>query len=159
MVIFIVVAAAEFMLFYALPPESFVMWQVNLVAKILYGLLKMFSAPVVLSGNMLRFPAMNLEIVYECTGAFAFFIFSACVFGYPANVKSKIIGHIMGIVGISIINFGRLLVLSWAALHARGIFDFIHKYLWQATFIILVMVLWVWWVNSFTGEKKKKSEK
>lgn len=152
--IFAVVAAVEYLIFYEFAPAFGVDGFIEATAAILYGILKITGASVVLTGETLVFPAMHLQIIYECTGGFAMFIFSACVIAYPSSIRSKLLGHLFGIGGVFVISMARLLVLSWAALHARGLFDFIHKYLWQATFILLVLALWVLWVNIFTGEHK-----
>ena len=153
--IFALVVIAEYLVFYEFAPPLFVDGLARLNAAIVHFLVALTGANAALSGDTIVFPNMNLRIVYECTGGFEMFIFSACVIAFPSNLRSKIWGHIFGVVGVFIINIARLLVLSWAALHAQSAFDFIHKYLWQATFIILVLLLWVVWINVFASGKQK----
>ncbi len=157
--LFALVAVIEYLLFYQFAPEILVNGLIEANARLLYTIVKATGAPVTLVAETLTFPNMQLRIVYECTGGFAMFIFSACVIAFPSTLRSKLLGHVIGAIGIFAINLGRLLVLAWAALHARGIFDFIHKYLWQATFIILVLALWAVWVNRFTGKKRDERTK
>jgi len=157
--VFAIAAVAEYLLFYEFAPAFLVEGLINATASVLYFLASLTGAQITLDGDMLVFPAMQLRIVYECTGGFAMFIFSACVIAYPSSIRSKLYGHLLGVVGVFLINMMRLLALSWAAIHARELFDFIHKYLWQATFILLVLILWVIWVNILTGERNAKREK
>lgn len=157
--IFILVAAVEYLVFYQFAPNFLTTGLIELTAKILHWIVSIFSSNIQLMDETLRFPEMDLVIVYECTGGFAMVIFSACVIAYPSTIMSKVWGHIFGVAGVFIINMGRLVVLSWSALHARGLFDFIHKYLWQATFILLVLILWFIWVNVFTEHKKSGESK
>jgi archaeosortase B (VPXXXP-CTERM-specific) len=155
--IFVLVAAVEYLIFYHFAPDLFTSGLIEVTAKMLHWTVSIFEKGVVLSGSRLHFPDMDLIIIYECTGGFAMFIFSACVIAYPSTILSKIWGHVLGIIGVFVINMGRLLVLSLSALYARDLFDFIHKYLWQATFILLVLAMWVIWINIFV--EKKKSHK
>ena len=129
--LFALVAVVEYLALFQFAREFLTTGLIELTAKILHIILRLTAAQVTISGETLTFPAMQLVIVYECTGGFAMFIFSACVISYPSSLKSKLWGHLFGVGGIFIINMARLLALSWAALHARGLFDFIHKYLWQ----------------------------
>lgn len=158
--IFVLAAAVEYLIFYHFAPDLFTSGLIDVTAKMLHWIVSLFESGVVLSGSRLRFPEMDLIIIYECTGGFAMFIFSACVIAYPSTILSKIWGHVFGVIGVFIINMGRLAVLSISALYARNLFDFIHKYLWQATFILLVLAMWVIWVNIFVEKKKSpKGEK
>ncbi len=160
--IFVLVAAVEYLAFYHFAPDFLTTGLIEVTAKILHVIVSALNSNIELMGETLRFPEMDLIIIYECTGGFAMFIFSACVIAYPSTIASKIWGHVFGIIGVFIINMGRLVVLSLSALYARNLFDFIHKYLWQATFIILVLVMWFVWINVFVDEKKtpkRKNEK
>ncbi len=154
--IFILVAVGEYLVFYHFAPDFLTNGLIDITAKILYLIVSAVNSKVELAGEILHFPAMDLVIVYECSGGFAMFIFSACVIAYPSSIMSKVWGHVFGIVGVFIINMGRLIVLSLSALYALGLFDFIHKYLWQATFILLILILWFIWINYFTEDKQIK---
>jgi len=158
--IFALVAIIEYLLLYEFAPDFLVQGFIDMTAKTLHFILSVTGAAVELAGEVLVFPdKTRLTIVYECTGGFAMFIFSACVIAYPSSLFSKVLGHLLGLIGIFIINMGRLLVLSWAVLHAPAAFDFIHKYLWQAVFILLVLALWAFWINLFTGKSPKKKKR
>lgn len=155
-IIFLVVAIVEYLIFYEFAPKFLVDGLIEATAFIVFSIVKATGALVRLSGMTIEFSRMNLEIVYECTGGFAMFIFSACVIAFPSSVKQKIWGHVLGIFGIFFINLGRLLVLSWSVIHKPSAFNFIHKYLWHATFILLVLILWILWVNVVSGGKERK---
>jgi len=157
--IFVLVAAVEYLVFYHFAPDFLTTGLIELTAKILHVIVSVLDSSILLMGERLRFPKMDLIIIYECTGGFAMFIFSACVIAYPSSIASKIWGHVFGVIGVFIINMGRLLVLSLSALYARNLFDFIHKYLWQATFIILVLLMWFIWINVFVEKKKSAKSK
>ncbi|MBN2543610.1 archaeosortase/exosortase family protein [bacterium] len=144
----VVFAAIEFTFFYFLPyikpVNEFIQAKTALVV---FSILSLFGVEGVIVGDVIYLANISLKVVYECTGGFAFFIFSSCVLAYPSNAIKKIIGHLIGAVGIFAINIIRLVLIAWVGIYSKQAFDFIHKYLWQGTFIIFVLLLWVIWVD------------
>ena len=89
----------------------------------------------------------SIQIIVECTGLFALFVFLACVLAYPASPAKKAVGVSTGMVAIYFLNLIRLIFLILIGLWAPDYFDFVHVYLWEVFFIIVVIVLWMLWLT------------
>ena len=119
----------------------------DITAAILGFLLSPFGETVVKGAN-LSFNGLTLEIIDECTAIFSAIVYCACVLAYPAaTLKKKGIGIALGIPCLYAINIFRLVVLSFVGASHPGMFEFVHVYLWQATFIIFVVVVFLLWLK------------
>ena len=154
--LFVGTAIAEFLALYLYMPQAVNNTIMNGTAEIVKGILGIFGLVILRDGRTLLLPSgMQLEVVYECTGGFAAFIFVACVVAYPARLLPKIYGIVGGIAGIFILNIIRLSFIAWLGIVSPNLFDFFHKYLWQGAFIVVVLIMWGFWVEIFAEGKKK----
>ncbi len=99
------------------------------------------------SGTSLILTTMTFEIIHECTGIFALMIYFSCTMAYPTKWKNKLIGIAIGFLFIVVINMVRMIVLVYIAGYHQNIFDYVHSYLWQGTFIIFVILIWLLWIE------------
>jgi len=153
MILFVV---AEYLLLYVLPPESFRVAPVSFTARLFFRVLKLLGFSVSLSGAVIQLKHISLEIVYECTGVFAFFILSGAILAYPSRGWHKLLGHIVGLPAVFILNIVRLVLLAVIGEYfSRPVFDFVHEYLWQITFIVVVLLLWVLWIDRVVERAKR----
>jgi len=149
--LFVLVLIAEYIFLYLLP-RGFEMLQRELTAKVLVAVLSILGTQAVATGDTIQLGTNTLKIVYECTGGFAFFIFSSAVLAYPASLKKKALGQIIGLAGIFLLNLIRLVAISFVMLNNPSLFDFIHKYLWQVTFTVIVIFMFILWVEKWGAE-------
>ncbi|KAB3547905.1 MAG: exosortase H [ANME-2 cluster archaeon] len=120
----------------------------NITASILGFLLRIFGMDVVVSGNTVTIVGhITLRIIDECTAMFGSIVYLSCVLAYPADVKKKVIGIVLGIPCLYAINMVRLVILAFVGVSSPGIFEFVHTYLWQTIFIIFVILIWLIWVD------------
>lgn len=99
------------------------------------------------SGTSLILTTMTFEIIHECTGIFALMIYFSCTMAYPIKWKNKLIGIAIGFPFIAAMNLVRMIVLVYIAGYHQNIFDYVHSYLWQGTFIIFVILIWLLWIE------------
>lgn len=99
---------------------------------------------------------MPIRVIYECTGIFTMIIFFAGIMAYRSTVFEKLIGLAIGIPGIYLTNVLRLLVLGLIGHFAPDYFDFFHNYLWYALFSIIVIGLWIYWIDVVVDRRSKK---
>jgi len=119
----------------------------NVVSGML-NLIKIKSIPSKGTINILRGGA--LQIIYECTGIYVFLIFTAFVLSYPALIHEKLLGLAVFIPILYLFNLFRIVSLAIIQLHWPQYLDMIHKYLWEGTFMVLVMAmtyLWLLWID------------
>ena len=98
-------------------------------------------------GIQLEGPKKFFEIIHECTGIFALMIYFSCTIAYPTTWRHKIIGIAIGFPFILAMNLMRMIILVYIAGYHQDIFDYVHSYLWQGTFIIFVILLWFLWIE------------
>lgn len=109
---------------------------------------RFFSFPVTYSDIYIGFLKFPMEITLECTALHYMTIFFAGVFAYPSHsFYYKIFGIFIGAISIFFLNILRIGILGIVAHYSVSFFDFVHAYLWQGTFALLVLLLWILWVN------------
>ena len=124
----------------------------DITAVILGSLLSPFGETVVNGANV-SFNGLRLEIIDECTAIFSAIVYCSCVLAYPTSLKKKGIGIAFGIPSLYAINIFRLVILSFVGVSYPGLFEFVHVYLWQATFIIFVVVVFLLWLHFLSEER------
>ena len=105
------------------------------------------GAKVVVNGALVSIDGFGLEIIDECTAVFASIVYCACILVYPTTLRKKGIGVALGLPALYAINIFRLVILVQVGLSQPALFEFVHVYLWQATFIIFVVVLFLLWLR------------
>ena len=61
----------------------------------------------------------RLIIITECTGLYTTIIFSSIIGAYPARIREKMAGLLIGIPSIHILNLVRMVVVSLVLYHKR----------------------------------------
>jgi exosortase/archaeosortase family protein len=80
-------------------------------------------------------------------GQFSSIVYCSAVLAYPTTAKNKCLGMVFGIPLLYVINIFRLALLVLVGIYYPVMFEFVHVYLWQASFIIFVVVLFVLWLK------------
>jgi len=106
-----------------------------------------FGLEVTAQDTLLILKNTTFEIIQECTGLFAAMIYVACVLAYPAKLVKKGEGIVLGIPLIFFLNILRMVFLVYIGNHHYDLFEYVHSYLWQGTFIIVVILLWFIWIE------------
>ncbi|MDP2158119.1 MAG: archaeosortase/exosortase family protein, partial [Nitrospirota bacterium] len=107
-----------------------------------------FSIPIACSGTQLTFIGFPMEIVLECTALHYMIIFVAGVLAFRSHSLSyRAAGIIIGTLAIFFFNLIRIGVIGFIGRYFTNLFTFVHDYLWQGLFALLVLLLWIIWVN------------
>lgn len=95
-------------------------------------------------GKQFRF-----NVVPTCGATEIMAIFLAAVLAFPATWRQRLTGLALGIPALYSINIIRLSCLAMiGALDSGGEwFNFAHEYVWQAVYVVLVVLLWLAWVE------------
>jgi archaeosortase B (VPXXXP-CTERM-specific) len=102
---------------------------------------------IVVDGVFLDIGAMTFEIIHECTGIFAILISVSSILAYPSKWREKTIGILLVIPFILFLNICRILFLIYIGKYHTSLFEFVHSYLWQGTFIIFIILAWFLWIE------------
>jgi len=112
---------------------------------------------VIVNGAKLSFSGLTLEMIDECTAIFSIIVYCSCILAYPTTLKSKAVGIIFGVPCLYAINILRLFILVLVGAFYPSMFEFVHVYLWQASFIIFVILIFLLWLR-ITEERGGKGK-
>lgn len=107
----------------------------------------MGSAATVVNGNYISAASMILDINHECTGVFVLFVLISFIGAYPAPAATKLIGIVVGVVGLTLINVIRIATLVRIVEFYPDTFIYYHDYIWQGAFSMLVTLYAITWVQ------------
>lgn len=101
-------------------------------------------------GKQFRF-----HVVPTCGATEIMAIFLAAVLAFPATWRQRLAGLTVGIPALYGINIIRLACLATIGTLDSGgdWFNFFHEYVWQALYVIVVVLLWLAWVEFLIGRR------
>lgn len=96
-------------------------------------------------------------VISECGAIEVMAIFFSAVFAFPTTWRKRIIGLICGLPLMYLLNIGRLTALAVIGSldPSRQWFNFFHEYVWQAVYIVFVVIVWMIWIEFVVRGKKK----
>ena len=137
-------------------PLPFIMPITRHTASALGLVLKTLGIPVAVSGDIVSNGGLAFWIVPACTPIFTVGLLVCFVAFYPAVLREKGNGLLIGIPLLYLGNLGRLVATFLISRHDRRLFDVVHVYLGQAFTIVLVMVACFAWLKWIDRDKVKK---
>lgn len=108
--------------------------------------------------TVINIEGKRLSIVSECTSLIYIMIFTAAVTAYPATFRKKFYGLLAGIPAIAFLNSARIVFLGWLGCNYPAYFKLFHDYLWEGGFLVVVLLMWMIWINPFTAETQRRGE-
>jgi archaeosortase B (VPXXXP-CTERM-specific) len=99
----------------------------------------------------------QIEVVDECTGILELILFLSAVLAFSSRIRSKIIGAIVGVPLVLLMNLARMVTLLYAGAHSRKLFEFLHVYMWQTSYVIFVGLLFIGWLTLVVAREKKRT--
>ncbi|HVP79212.1 MAG TPA: exosortase H [Thermodesulfobacteriota bacterium] len=117
------------------------------VARMLGLLLNALGITASVAGDIVSEKALAFRIIPECTPIFTAGLFFCFVVFYPATVREKATGFLMGIPALYLGNLVRLAATFMISRYNRGFFEVVHVYLGQVFTILLVIVACIVWVK------------
>jgi len=88
-------------------------------------------------------------VVPSCGAIEVMAIFCAAVMAFPATWRHRAWGVALGLPLMYLVNIARLACLAClGALDKSGEwFNFVHEYVWQACYVIFVVIVWMAWAE------------
>jgi exosortase H (IPTLxxWG-CTERM-specific) len=149
-VLFLVLLAVLFGLELTPPAQHFfVMPWTSALARISAGIVTLFDADVIATGNVLRSTGSNFAVSIEagCNGVEATLVLLAAMLAFPASWRRKALGLAAGIVAVQGLNVVRVISLFYIGQWNRDVFEWAHLYVWQALIMLDVLIVWLLWVR------------
>ena len=88
----------------------------------------------------------GLEVTAECSAVLATGLFCSAAIAFPCRWRRKLVGIVVGIVGVGVLNWIRIFVLALIASMKREWFSITHDVLMQGFLLVMVAPLWMAWV-------------
>lgn len=110
-------------------------------------LLSWIGQDVAVYGALIRGPETRFEIVGECTAIFPAVLLVSGILAFPAGLRAKLVGVLTFLPAVLLLNQVRLLTLWFVQRHAPDAFDLVHVYVWQPLMVVLVVALFVIWLE------------
>jgi len=154
-IVFFIISLSIFY-FISIQFESYIpLFSMQSTAKALHLLLNLMGIKNNLDTYNIIFSNFSITIVRQCTGIFEVMALTACMIAYPASKEKKFAGIVFAIPVIYIFNMFRLVFLSVLGIYYPSIFEAVHDYLLQLTFIFLVVFFWIFWINKVVKSEKR----
>ena len=131
---------------YILFQEKFVFLS-TMTANALSVLMSLFGVESSSYGQSVYMNGFSVMVIDECTGMYELLVYAGCVLAYPTTLRNKTLGIFLGIPAMLVINMFRLVFLSFVGLMYPALFSYVHYYLWQITFIFLIVMLMLLWIE------------
>jgi exosortase/archaeosortase family protein len=116
------------------------------VAWLAGAILSAVGAPAASRGAVVSVGSFAVEIKNNCNAIYEAGLFAAAVWAYPAPLRAKAAGTLIGVSFLYLVNLVRVLSLIAVGVLARGWFDVAHLYVWQALFFAVVAACWFGWI-------------
>jgi len=141
------------------PAEKYVILPfTSFIADISVWIIQAFDDNVIASSNVIRDKASGFGVRIErgCNGVEAVIILFAAIFAFPAPVKHKLIGFLIGFFAIQALNLVRIVSLFYLGQWNHTAFEWFHLYLWQALIILDALVVWLVWLRTLPQARQHR---
>ena len=95
----------------------------------------------------------SVNIQHGCDAIEPSALFLAAVLAFPASLKSKLPGLVIGTLVLAIVNLVRIVTLFYTGIFFPKWFEVMHVDVWQPIFIVLSLtfwIVWAWWATRST---------
>ncbi len=130
----------------------------SFIADISAWFIQLFDDNVMSISNIIRDKTTGFGVRIErgCNGVEALIILFAAIFAFPAPLKNKLIGFVIGFFAIQGLNLVRIVSLFYLGQWNQVAFEWFHLYLWQALIILDALVVWLIWLRTLPQAKARR---
>jgi len=115
-------------------------------ATMVVRLLAAFGRYPELSGDSIRHGSFSAQIISECTVLYVGALFFSFVLAWPASMRHKIIGLVLGIPVLHTVNIIRLAIVFALGTVQPNLFNILHVYFGQVIMVICVIATCILWL-------------
>jgi len=106
--------------------------------------LNVYASDIIISGE-----GFSVKILANCNAIFEIMLFLSAVIAFPALLKEKLVGGILGSIFIYLLNLIRVVGLFLIGVYSPQFFEETHIYVSQSIFIVMVAMFWLFWVGKW----------
>jgi len=132
----------------------------SFIADISVWIIQFFDDEVIARANVIKDSVSGFGVRIErgCNGVEAMIILFAALFAFPAPLKNKLMGLLVGFFAIQGLNLVRIVSLFYLGQWNQVAFEWFHLYLWQALIIMDALVVWLIWLRTLPQAKLRRAQ-
>jgi exosortase H (IPTLxxWG-CTERM-specific) len=115
------------------------------IAKVSGSLLQMMGEDVRVAGTTITSSRFGVNINNGCNGVEAMLILLASIVAFPASMKARVAGLLLGAVVVQVLNFIRIITLYLLGAYQPRLFDLFHTAVWQIVIILAAIGFFLVW--------------
>jgi exosortase H (IPTLxxWG-CTERM-specific) len=115
------------------------------IAKVSGSLLQMMGEDVRVAGTTITSSRFGVNINNGCNGVEAMLILLASIVAFPASMKARVAGLLLGAVVVQVLNFVRIITLYLLGAYQPRLFDLFHTAVWQIVIILAAIGFFLVW--------------
>lgn len=119
----------------------------TLIASQAAWFLKILGMKVHASGISISGEGFSVRILANCNAIFEIMLFLSAVIAFPALLKEKVAGGVVGAIFIYSLNLLRVVLLFLIGVYSPQFFEGTHIYVAQSIFIVMVAIFWLFWAG------------
>ena len=121
----------------------------TLIASQAAWILKVLGQKVYASGIIISGEGFSVKILANCNAIFEIMLFLSAVIAFPALLKEKVVGGVLGTIFIYSLNLLRVVLLFLIGVYSPQFFEGTHIYVAQSIFIVMVAIFWLFWAGKW----------
>jgi exosortase H (IPTLxxWG-CTERM-specific) len=117
----------------------------ELIARGSAFLLNGMGEDVTVRGTLIASSRFAVNINNGCNGVEAMLILLACIMAFPASLRARVTGLLLGALAVQALNAVRILTLYLLGAYQPRLFDLFHTAVWQIVIILAAIVFFLIW--------------
>ena len=109
------------------------------------ALLQWMGEPVRIVGTSISSSRFGVNINNGCNGVEAMLILLASIAAFPASLRARAVGLVLGTIAVQLLNLIRILTLFLIGAHHPKYFDAFHTAVWQIIVILSAVIFFLIW--------------
>jgi exosortase H (IPTLxxWG-CTERM-specific) len=115
------------------------------IAKVSGSILQAMGENVRVAGTTITSSRFGVNINNGCNGVEAMLILLASIVAFPASMKARVVGLLLGAVVVQVLNFIRIITLYLLGAYQPRLFDLFHTAIWQIVIILAAIGFFLVW--------------
>jgi len=117
----------------------------QLVASVSGAILKGIGQAVTVTGTTIASSRFGVNINNGCNGVEAMLILLASIVAFPASLRARITGLLLGALAVQLLNAIRIVTLYLLGAYQPKLFDMFHTAVWQIVIILSAIGFFLVW--------------
>jgi exosortase H (IPTLxxWG-CTERM-specific) len=109
------------------------------------ALLNVIGQQVTVSGTVIRSSRFGVNINNGCNGVEAMLILLASILAFPASLRARATGLMLGALAVQLLNAVRIVTLYLLGAYQPRLFDLFHTAVWQIVIILAAIAFFLVW--------------